>query len=76
MLRPVSHDNQGARALRRIDMSQAEKAAAVGTVQCVISRWESGERKPSAAYRITCRDALGIEFALWDRPVRSRKRAA
>lgn len=64
--------NRGAVALSRLDKTQAEIAAELGTQQSVVCRWLSGERKPLATFRVRLRELYQIDFESWDVAVRRR----
>lgn len=43
-------------------------AAELDAQQSVVSRWASGNRKPSAPWRLKIREKYGIDFSEWDEP--------
>jgi transcriptional regulator with XRE-family HTH domain len=55
-------------ARRRAGLSQAELAAALGTTQSVISRWERGHDTPRADTLVAILRACGYEADLVMRP--------
>ncbi len=65
--------NEGARELQALGLKQAEVAAAVGTTQSVVSRWERGEKKPGTPYRVKLQEIYGIDWQAWDREIDSQK---
>jgi transcriptional regulator with XRE-family HTH domain len=53
-----------------------EVAAELGAQQSAVSRWASGDRTPSATWRLRIREAYGIDFAEWEQPAEAAGDAA
>lgn len=62
----MNERTRGSVALMRLPNSQAEIASALHVAQPMISRWISGEKKPSAENRAALQKVFGIDPAWWN----------
>lgn len=53
-----------------------EVATELGAQQSAVSRWASGDRTPSAPWRIKISERFGIDLADWDQAVEAAGDAA